>query len=294
MPNAIFRGSCFLWLGFVLACGPLAAMELHRERAGPTDLEVTGLIEGVAAGESRFVRWTQLAALPQSKLTLTGEFLPGPQEVTVVYLSDLWAALPRTSGADVLLASCTDGYASVYRARFIADYRPFLILEVNGRGPEHWPPPGLKFNPGPYVISVAAEVVPAVANLLDVGHKKPWGVAKVRVARYAEAFGGVLEGEFTALSPRAIAGREIWVNSCASCHAGGPRVFGGTKSDRTLAVLAAHARHNREYFKNYVRDPKGFLPTAKMEPHPHYTDEQLEALIAFLVAERDQGTDGRK
>ena len=150
-----------------------AALELHAARAAPTDLAVTGLLSGAPAGATRFVRWADLAKLPSSKLTLTGEFVPGEQEVTVVFLSDLWAALPRTARADTLLATCADGYASVYRTAFIKNYRPFLVLAINGQGPEKWPPPGLAFNPAPYVISIAPGVAPTVAQLLDPAHKRP-------------------------------------------------------------------------------------------------------------------------
>ena len=42
----------FLLFHFAL---PLAALELHRERALPTDLAVTGKLVGVPAGETRYV-----------------------------------------------------------------------------------------------------------------------------------------------------------------------------------------------------------------------------------------------
>jgi len=94
----------------------------------------------------------------------------------------------------------------------------------------------------------------------------------------------LFSGKWAKLSARAQEGREIWVNSCTSCHRGPGSSFGGTKSDRPFEVLVAHASLNQDYFKKYVRDPKSVVPTAKMEPHPHYTDAQLDALIAFLEA----------
>lgn len=259
---------------------------LHPARLAVTDLVITGRIAGTPAGATRFVRWADLAQLPQTKLRLTGEFVPGEQEVTVVFLADLWAALPRAEGADTLLATCKDGYASVFRTEFIRDYRPFLILAINGEGPEKWPPPGLTFNPAPYVISVAASIVPAVAQLLDAGHKRPWGVTTLEIARYETSFAGFFTAASAALPASAREGREIWINSCASCHHGPAGTFGGTKSERPFAVLAAHAEHNAAYFRRYIRDPKGFVATAKMEAHPHYTDAQLDALIAFLTTGR--------
>jgi cytochrome c2 len=284
MSPALRRAAVGL-LALLFFVRPLTALELHRERALPTDLAVTGKLAGVPAGETRYVRWAELRALPTTKFKLDGEFVKGEQEVTALWLADLWAALPRTEAADVLLATCTDGYASVYRPDFIKTYRPILVLEINGEGPEKWPPPGLKFNPGPYVITVAKEIVPAVATLLDAGHKKPWGTAKIEVANYAERYHDAFSGRWAALSARAEAGREIWIHSCASCHRGPGTTFGGTKSDRPFEVLAAHAGHNAEYFKKYVREPKSVMPGAKMEAHPHYTDAQLAEIIAFIVAE---------
>jgi cytochrome c2 len=272
-------------LALTLSGLPLTALELHRERALPTDLALTGKLAGVPAGETRYVRWADLRGLTTTKVKLTGEFVQGEQEVTALFLSDLWSALPHAADADTLLATCRDGYTAVYRADFIKTHRPILVLEINGQGPDKWPPPGLKFNPAPYVVTVTAELAPVVATLLDPGHKKPWGTTTLEVANYAERYHDAYSGKWAALSARAEAGREIWINSCASCHHGPGATFGGTKSDRPFEVLAAHAGYNAAYFKKYVRAPKTAMPGATMEAHPHYTDEQLNELIAFIVAE---------
>ncbi len=281
-PTLVF----FFAVTVVVATGfGTSTLPLYATRVGPTDLVVAGALAGVAAGESRYVRWADLRGLPTHILKLTGEFVPGEQEVTVVFLSDVWHALPVDPQADTVLATCGDGYASVYRADFIARCRPFLVLEINGQGPEHWPPPGLKFNPAPYVISVAPSVAPAVAQVLDVGHKKPWGVSAIEIARFADRFRGTFTGRWASISARAAEGRDIWVNSCASCHPGPAGIFGGTKSGQPFPVIAAIAGYDPGLFRRYVRAPKSENPSAKMEPHPHYTDAQLDALIAFISAE---------
>ncbi len=272
-----------VWLGGL----PVFGLQLHPERALPTDLAVTGRIAGVPAGETRYVRWAELRALPSViKMKLDGEFVKGEQEVTALWLADVWAALPKAADADALLATCTDGYAAVYRPDFIKTYRPILILEINGQGPDKWPPPGLKFNPGPYVITVSKDIVPAVETYLDVGHKRPWGTDVIEVANYADRFKAAYTGKWAGLSARAEAGRELYINSCTSCHVGPDKMFGGTKSGRFFEALVAHATHNPEFFKKYVRAPKSVMPAAAMEAHPHYTDEQLDAMIAFISAEQ--------
>ncbi len=278
--------NALLAAAFLLAGARAArALDLRRERGSPTDLAVSGLLAGVPAGETRFVPWAELRGLPTRHLRLQDEFLPGEQDVTVVFLAELWHALPHPPEADLLLAVCDDGYASVYRLDFIARYRPFLVLEINGQGPDRWPPAGLKFNPGPYAITVSPGVVPAVAAYLDVNHKKPWGVVALIVGRSAEAFHDAYTGRWRNLSARAAAGREIWINSCASCHAGPGATFGGTKSGQAFPTLAALAAANPEFFRAYVRHPQALVATAKMEAHPHYTDAQLDELIAFITAE---------
>lgn len=267
-----------------LAVAPFThALELHTERASPFDLAIKGRLEGVPAGETRYLRRAELESLPSRSLTLTGEFIPGQQEVTIVLVEDLLARLPRSADADTLIATCTDGYAAVYTDKFIADYKPFLVLAINGQGPEAWPPAGLTYNPGPYVISVAGALAPAVDTLLDVGHKRPWGVDTIELAHYPERFATLHTGGLENPSPIAAEGRDLWLNSCFACHeipqAGR---LGGTKAARPIQIIAAQASYNTDYFKTYVRTPTKVNPAAKMQPHPDYTDAQLDALIAFL------------
>jgi mono/diheme cytochrome c family protein len=283
--SAMRLGICWILL---MCAGWLRAdpLPLATTRTSPFDLAVIGRIAGVPAGETRYVARKDLRALPTSRLHLTGEFVKGDQEVTVVFLTDLWSALPRGAGVDTLLATCGDGYASVYRESFLRQDRPFLVLEINGQGPEHWPPPGLKFNPGPYVIALSSAVAPAVAGLLDPAHKRPWGVTTLELANYDERYADSYRGKWAKLSTRAQLGREIWVNSCASCHAGPGTTFGGTKSGQPFAVVQAIAGYNPDLFRQYIRAPKSVNPQAKMEAHPHYTDDQLAALAAFVGAEQ--------
>jgi cytochrome c2 len=260
------------------------SFDLHAERGSPTDLALAGLIPGIPMGQMRYVPWKELRSLPTSQVTVEGEFVPGPQILTVVFLDVLWKALSPEVGADTILATCSDGYAAVYTADFISKYRPFLVLEINGKGPSDWPPPGLSFNPGPYVVTVSESLVPSVALFQDVEHKKPWGVATLEVASFADRYKGVFSGKWSSLPPGGQRGRQIWINSCASCHQGPEGIFGGTKADKPFQVIAAYAGFDRPYFMKYVRDPKSLVPCAKMEPHPRYTDAQLADLIEFITA----------
>jgi cytochrome c2 len=280
----IHRHAAVAALLLLAAAGPASALELHRQRSSPFDLALTGMLAGVPDGEARYARWSDLREMPTTKLQMAGEFVEGPQVLTVVFLDDLWKALPVGPGADSLLATCGDGYAAVFTSDFISRYRPFLVLEINGKGPKDWPPPGLAFNPGPFVITVSADLAPAAARFRDLEHKKPWGVTTLEVASYAGRYKAIYSGRWSALSPQAQDGRDIWVNSCASCHQGPGGIFGGTKAGRPFEVIAAYAGYDRPYFTKYVRDPRSLVPCAKMEPHPKYTDNELSNLIEFITS----------
>ena len=111
------------------------------------------------------------------------------------------------------------------------------------------------------------------------------------MVNYAARFAAIESGAWAQLSARAVRGRQIWLNSCLSCHAGPGDIPGGTKSGRRFEVLAALASCNKEYFMHYVRAPRELMPEAKMEAHPHYTADQFAALMAFITAEPPGKTD---
>jgi len=262
------------------------ALPLAQVRTSPYDLEVAGELAGVPPGAARYVRHADLLALPTTVLRMTGEFVPGEQSVTVVFLGDLVRALPAAPGADCVLASCVDRYASVFTSDFIARYRPFLVLEINGQGPGQWPPKGLDYNPGPYAITVSTALVPAAASYPDLEHKKPWGVSRIEIAGYSNRFADAYHGRWASLSARAAAGRDLWIDACDSCHLGPGAVFSGNVSRQAFPIVAAVARGDPALFRKYVRDPKSVISTAKMEAQPRYTDAEFDSIIAFLEAEQ--------
>lgn len=268
----------WVFVGLVPA-GYGASLTLHPDRLHPLDLAISGELVGLEPGKTAYLRARDLQSLPTQLLTVENYYQTGKQTAKVVLLSDLWAALPLAPGADTLLAHCEDGYASVFPLTFIEQHRPFVILEFEGKTLEAWAELGFSFNAGPYIISVSEVLSPGVRAVLDIGHKEPWAVNRLSVIAYRARFASLYS---TKTSPAIDQGRQIWVNSCFSCHLGPDRETGGNKSGIPFGVVQSYAHHNTSYLKQYIRDPKKLVPAARMEPHPHYTDDQLNALIAFL------------
>ncbi len=277
--------SWFATLTLLATTAELQAVMLHPVRSAATDLQISGLLEDVPEGESRWIRWNDIRDLPSQIIETEGEFLAGRQEVRIVLLQDLMDRLPVANGADTVLADCADGYTSVFTHDFRSSWKPYIVVTINGQGPAAWPLPGMNMDPGPYVVSVSEEVVPGVDKLMDVAHKRPWATTGLRFVHYADEFAAIRTGEWQSLSESATRGRELWVNSCHSCHTGPDGITGGSKSGRPFAVLKAHASFNRDWFVDYVRNPATKNPAALMTPHPHYSDSQFSDLIAFILAE---------
>jgi len=134
MPAAAFPnfGPLGRWLFFFLiVLTPQASAEgltIMAERGSPFDLEISSGLEGQPEGEARFVSWEDIYSLPSSQLELEGEFVPGKQTITIIFLDDLWNALPVDPANDTLTAFCTDGYFSVYQPDFMAAHKPFVVV----------------------------------------------------------------------------------------------------------------------------------------------------------------------
>jgi len=276
----------FLALTLLPTAAELQALTLHPLRSAATDLQISGLLKGVPVGESRWIRWEDIRELPSQTIETEGEFLAGRQNVQIVLLENLTNQLPLAAGADTVLADCADGYTAVFTTDFRTRWKPYIVVAINGQGPTAWPLPGMDMNPGPYVVSVSDEVVSGVNKLMDVAHKQPWATTGLRFVHHADEFVASHTGEWQSLSESAVRGRELWVNSCHSCHTGPDGITGGSKSGRPFAVLKAHAQFNRAWFIDYVRNPQAKIPGALMTPHPHYSDSQLADLIAFILAEK--------
>lgn len=259
------------------------ALPLHNERAQPTDLELVGLLQGVPEGESRFIRHADLLELPTQELRVELEFFPNERRTsTVVFLSDLRKALPLKDECDLLIVHCKDRYYSFYTNALIAEYKPFVLLQIDGEGPENWPksPGGVDF--GPYYVTASTEIAPHFHDLFYYPSKMPWGGVKLEAANYADTFRPIYSGRFANLDPQAQRGRFIYQNNCMNCHHWEDTSFGGQLAERNFVVLASHARYNKAYFFKYTKTPKQVNPASKMSANPHLTQADLEALRAFM------------
>ena len=252
------------------------------------DLALTGRLAGLAAGETRYVTWAALRALPTSAADPRRGISPkGPAGTD--------RRLPRRPG---------EGAAARTRGRHgPRDLRRRLRRGLHRRLHLNLPPvprPGDQWQQGPAGLAAEGPGLQPGALRRDgfagagprlrpvPGRRAQEAVgrhdARVRVLRrplrrpLRRALG-------RSLPEAAREGREIWVNSCASCHAGPAGTFGGTKSGRPFPVIAAYAGADRSYFTRYIRDPKSLVPCAQgWSPTPGTPTPSFRDLAAFITA----------
>jgi mono/diheme cytochrome c family protein len=204
---------------------------------------------------------------------------PGiPSRLEIVYLADLMKALGLGDEIDFVLADCVDGFQANYTRDQIEAHRPYLILTIEGAGPEEWAYQNGLLRYGPHYLRIAEP-----GQLLDPESKMPFGVTRLRFARFAAMAAEFYESPWEDLEDTAARGREIYMNACVNCHALDQRSsFGGEKSSSLLRTLAIQAESQQAYFKGVVRHPARILGSQDMTAFPHYTEAEFEALFAFL------------
>ncbi len=254
---------------------------LLAQRGSPQDLEISGEVPGVPAGQKRFVRYGDLSGLPLVTLTVKDdENFEHPVKLSGVSLDALMSALGISGAKAMVAASAADGYEAHYTAEYRAQHRPFLVLRIEGQEPAHWPKGQDGENYGPYLISHPS-FTPAFHILAHKDEAQiPFGVIGLRFLDQAAVLKELLPpGAGTATSP-AMEGYRIVLQNCLRCHRSGD--IGGIKSPFGWPQMALIAQGNPAAFGKYVVRPNSVNPEANMPANPDYDAATVAALAAYF------------
>ena len=253
---------------------------LHASRQLDSDLEITGMVDGLSPHTTGYVRFSELMALPQVTIVVQDdENLPSGTHVTGVPLAELARALRAEPASDLLDAWCVDQYRTHYSAGYMRAHHPVLGLKVEGHDPDQWAEQRHQRSTGRYFIT-HEDFRPSFNILKHADEPQvPTGVMRLDFSTEAALS--------AAIAPRAgSTGRQvedgfvIARQNCLRCHNAG--AYGGRKAGVEWPVLSMLAGQQSSFFEKYVRDPKSVAPGARMPGNPEYDDATLHALTEYF------------
>jgi hypothetical protein len=277
------RGFLFLLASVALAALPVtdSYSMLHAKRSSGGDLEVGGELAGVPAGAIRFIAYEDLLRLPQETYTVTDDSnLPARTEISGVALKALAQLFGRAQAGSLIVAICDDRYRANYPTDYVAAHHPLLVLRINGKLHDQWPPLREGGNPGPYLISHPF-FKPAFKVLSHEDEPQiPYGVVRIEFHKESTVFGAIRpHGNWPGNSP-VEQGYVIARQDCFRCHNMGAE--GGTKAGRSWLQLAKDAEENGQRFRQTIRNPASVNPKATIPAHTGCDDATLDALTAYF------------
>jgi len=280
-----------LWIPFFLLFGPwqsatyisqtAGATPLLTERSSPGDLEVSGELAGLPKGTVRFVRYEDLLKLPQETYTISDDTnFKGKTEISGVALTSLARLFGQAAHSDLIVAICYDKYRSNYPSDYLAAHHPILVLKINGKLRDQWPPSEDGGPLGPYLISHPT-FKPSFKVLSHEDEAQiPFGITRLEFRTESVVFGAIKPpGRWAANSPVA-QGYTIARQDCFRCH--GLYGEGGESASRSWLVLSAWAATDARRFQQYIHNPQSIHPSAKMPAHGNYDQATLDALTAYF------------
>ncbi|SRR5581483_6117574 len=81
-------------------------------------------------------------------------------------------------------------------------------------------------------------------------------------------------------------GKALYEKQCKLCHRVGDDA--GKLADKGGALDGVGAKHDADWLRKYIADPKSVMPDAKM-PKLKLTDEQLNDLVAYMATLKGGG-----
>jgi hypothetical protein len=273
-----------LLASFALAALPVADSEsiLHSERSSPDDLEVGGELVNLPPGSTRYIRYEDLLHLRQETYAVSDDTnLAAKSEIGGVALEALAGMLAQSSSDSLIVAIGDDRYRAHYPRDYVAAHHPLLVLRINGKLHDRWPPPPQEGGTlGPYLVSHPF-FKPGFKVLSHEDEPQiPYGVIRIEFHRESVVFGVIRpQGHWPANSP-VEQGYVIARQDCFRCHNMGAQ--GGTKAGRSWLKLAELAAQDGPRFRQTIRNPVAVNPKATMPAHSDYDDATLDALAAYF------------
>jgi hypothetical protein len=251
----------------------------------PSDLEITGMVAGLAPGASLYISYETLLTLPQVTVAVTGDDnfaeIPGKKiMVTGIYLDVLAKHLGALPTSDLMSALCSDGYRANYSHDYVLAHRPIFALKINGLPVKAGVAQPTKGDPTTYFITHAAFT--SLFNVLSQEEtpQVPVDIVKLDFSSTRLVFGAIVPHGDYAPHSQVMDGYHIAQQHCLRCHNVGN--YGGMKAKVTWQQVGAYAAASPSTFEDYLRNPKLGDHKANTRPGSSFDDVAAKALQAYF------------
>jgi hypothetical protein len=257
---------------------------LKSRRTSPSDLEVSGMVAGIASGTSRYVSYETLLTLPQVTVVVTGdenfsEIAPKKIIVTGIPLDVLARSLGALPNSDLMSALCSDDYRAIYSHDYVLAHHPIFALKIDGIPVKSWVAQTHNEDLGSYFITH-----PAFKSSFNVLSQEetpqvPVDIVKLDFSSTQLVFGAIAPHGNYASESQVMEGYRIARQHCYRCHNMGN--YGGTKAGVTWQQVGAYAA-SPSAFDAYIRNPRSRDHKAATQPDSTFDDATAKALQAYF------------
>jgi mono/diheme cytochrome c family protein len=279
--TAVVAASCWL----LAAALPSTDHLLQSKRGAASDLEITGMVKGLAPDGVRYVSYEDLLGLPLVTVKVRGDdnLSKNPDEsvaVTGVYLDVLANSLGADSGSDMIVARCVDGYRANFSNAYIQLHRPIFVLKVDGLRVRDWVAKTHHDGLGSYFITYES-FTPSFKVLSQSEMAQiPVEISRLNFNSAKAILGAIAPRGEHASDPQVIDGYRIAQQNCYRCHNKG--IYGGTKASKSWEVLGNEAVRSPSTFERYIHDPWSVNPKSKMPKNAGFDEATEKALQAYF------------
>ncbi|MDZ7871203.1 MAG: cytochrome c [Rheinheimera sp.] len=191
------------------------------------------------------------------------------------------AGFPALNGDDTLVLTASDGYAPTLSAQLLARQQPMLVFAEAEQ-------PDFSFTPlqqGKGMLS------PAPFYLIWPGAGKaaehyawPYQLVKIELIRFADRYAQVIP--LSTASAQVQQGFALFKQNCLKCHS--INLQGGVLGPELNAPKNVTEYWQQHDLKAFIRNPESYRYQSKMPAFSHFSDADIDALLAYLTQMKQQ------
>lgn len=191
------------------------------------------------------------------------------------------AGFPALDSDDTLVLTASDGYAPTLTAAQLQQQQPMLVFAEADKADFSFTPlqqgKGM-LSPAPFYL-----VWPGAGKAAEQ-YAWPYQLVKIELIRFADRYAQVIPA--STASAQVQQGFVLFKQNCLKCHS--INLQGGVLGPELNAPKNVTEYWQAHDLKAFIRDPESYRYQSKMPAFRHFTDADIDALLAYLQQMKQQ------